>query len=136
MKERLLNVIKWILITLGVLFLLQILFVVGAVIGASNFAKTDTNIVNSSKNKLKQIQSVIDYVEDYKNKNGKYPQTIQNVKVKNNVYYDYSTSDDFNCYTIKTKTKKDNMVQQYQHCSFKSEGSSSNSESYSEYSEK
>ena len=135
MKTRLLNVVKWILITLGVIFLFQILLFAIIVAASKNFTKITVKS-SSTKDRLEQIQPVIDYVEDYKNKNGKYPQTIQNVKINSNVYYDYSTFQDSDCYKIKTKTKNDNVVKEFQRCSQNSKNSKSHFESYSEYIEK
>ena len=74
MKERFLNVIKWFFIVLGVLFLMQLLIVIGAFIGFSNFAKADINTFNNTNSKIKDIQPIINYVEDYRIKNGKYPE--------------------------------------------------------------
>lgn len=134
MKERLINIIKWFLIILGVIFLIQILIVLGAVIGISKFANSDMNINKNTSLKLKQMQPVINYAQDYYNKNGKYPVEIDNVKLNKNLEYKYETSKDLNCYTITTKDKKSNTTKQYQHCSTKSENSNSSSESYVEYS--
>ena len=41
MKERLLNVVKVFLIILGVLFLIQMLLIIGAIIGLVNFSNID-----------------------------------------------------------------------------------------------
>ena len=134
MKERLKNVVKWFLITLGVLFLAQILILAGAVAGASKFAHADRGIVINSKDRIKKIQPIIDYAEDFKKKNQKYPEKIENVEIKKDIEYEYSTSDNATCYNIKAKSKKDNVVQEYKRCSAKDDNSSSDLESYSEYS--
>ena len=134
MKKRLTNVIKWLLMVLGALFLLQLILVFGAVLGITSFANADLNFINSDK-KLKPVEPIIKYVEDYRTQNGKYPDKIQGVKLKKNLEYKYETTKDGNCYTITIKSKKDNLKKQYQYCSLDSENSSSKSESYVEYME-
>ncbi len=132
MKERLLNVLKIFFIVLGVLFLLQILIGFGIVLGFVGFANADFDYVKVDNKKLKNLQPIIKYAEEYKTQNGVYPQKIENVKVKKGFEYEYSTTNDKNCYTIKANLK-DNLVQEYQHCSINSQNSSSKSESYVEY---
>ncbi len=134
MKERFLKVLKWFFIALGVLFLIQILIGIGFVIGIANFARADMNIVGNTKNKLKQIQPIINYVEDYHDKEGKYPQDLEGIKLKKDLEYKYETSNDNNCYTVTINSKKDNLTKQYQHCAVNSKNSASNSESYIEFS--
>ncbi len=133
MKERFLNVIKWFFIVLGVLFLMQLLIVIGAFIGFSNFAKADINTFNNTNSKIKDIQPIINYVEDYRIKNGKYPEKVENIKTKKKLNYKYEISKDANCYTITTKKEKENLTSQYQHCQVTSENSNSSSESYVEF---
>ncbi len=133
MKERFLNVLKWFFIIMGVLFLMQMLLIAGAFIGLSSFAKTDINTIGSKSPKIKDIQPIINYVEEYQLKNGKYPEKVENVKVKKGLNYKYEISKNANCYTITTKKEKDNMQSQYQHCKVSSENSNSSSESYVEF---
>lgn len=134
MKKRLTNVIKWLLMVLGALFLLQLILVFGAILGITSFANADLDFLNTDK-KLKPIDPIIKYVEDYRQKNGKYPENIEGIKLKKNLEYKYETTKDRNCYTITIKSKKDNLKKQYQYCSLDSENSSSKSESYVEYME-
>ncbi len=133
MKERFLNVLKWFFIILGVLFLMQILLVAGAFIGLSSFAKADINTIGSKSPKIKDIQPIINYVEDYQMQNGRYPEKVEKVKVKKGLDYKYEISKNANCYTITTKKEKENLTSQYQHCKVSSENSNSSSESYIEY---
>ena len=132
MKERLLNVLKVFFIILGVLFLIQVLIGLGIIFGFVGFANTDFNYLKVDYKKLKQIQPIIKYVEDYKIQNGSYPDKIENIKVKKDLKYEYSTTKDKNCYTIKANLKND-IVQEYQRCSIDTTNSSSKSESYVEY---
>ena len=134
MKKRLFNVLKIFLMILGALFLVQLLIILGAVIGFTSFANADFAVVKQDV-KLKTIQPVIDYVEDYRSKNGKYPSKVENVKVKKDLEYKYEVAKDFNCYTITVKSQKENLIKKYQHCFVEGENSSSNSQSYVEYSE-
>ncbi len=133
MKERLLNVLKVFFIILGVLFLLQIIIGLGIVLGFVGFANADFNYIKVDNKKLKQIQPIIKYLEDYKIQNGVYPDKIEGVKLKKGLEYNYSITKDKNCYTIKAGLK-DNIIQEYQRCSIDTTNSSSNSESYMEYS--
>lgn len=133
MKERLINIVKWFFIVLGVLFFVQLLLVLGAVIGLTNFAKADFGTAQNQSQKVKEIQPVINYAENYRTENGKYPEKIENVKVKKNLDYKYEISKDGNCYTVTTKSEKNNLTQQYQHCTVNSENSASSSESYIEF---
>ena len=132
MKKRLLNVLKVFFIILGVLFLLQIIIGLGIVLGFIGFANYDFDYIKIDNKKLKQIQPIIKYVEDYKIQNGTYPEKIENVKVKKDLKYEYSTTNDKNCYTIKADLKN-NTIQEYQHCSIQSNSLNSKSESYAEY---
>lgn len=129
MKERLLNVLKWFLITLGILFLIQLLIVIGIIVGIRGFSSINFNS-NQTKN-LKDIQPVINYVENYKQKHGEFPKTIEGVKVKGE--YKYELNKDGNCYTITKKSKKGDTTRQYQHCSVEQANSTTNSQSYIEY---
>lgn len=135
MKQRFINVIKWFLMILGALFLLQLLIGFGVVLGVTSFANAplgDLDFINTDK-KTKIIQPIIKYVEDYHAQNGKYPQKIENIKLKKGIEYEYETTKDGNCYTITLKSKKDNLIKQYQYCSLGDKNSSSKSESYVEY---
>ena len=135
MKQRFINVLKWFFMILGALFLLQILLVLAITFGFTNFAHADLDFINTDK-KIKPIQPIIKYVEDYHSQNGKYPEKIENIKLKNGLDYTYETTKDGNCYTITIKSKKDNLTKQYQYCSVGTKNSSSKSESYIEYSSK
>lgn len=132
MKQRIINVLKLFLMVLGALFLLQLLVSFCIVLGLINFANADLDFINTDK-KVKPIQPIINYVEDYRAKNGKYPEKLENVKLKKGLDYKYEITKDGNCYTITVKSKKDNLVKQYQYCSLGDKNSSSKSESYVEY---
>ena len=132
MKERLTNVIKWFLMILGVLFLMQLLVGLGIVLGFAGFANADLDFINQDK-KMKSIQPIIKYVENYRTQNGKYPDNINGVKLKKGLEYKYEINKDGNCYTITIKSKKDNLKKQYQYCFIDAQNSSSKSESYIEY---
>jgi len=132
MKERLLNVIKWFFIILGVLFLFQLLIGFGLFLGIMGLFDDDINMINYEK-KLKPMQNTVKYIEDYRVQNGKYPSNLDGVKLKKNLEYKYETTKDSNCYLLKIKSKKDGVVKQYQRCYFDSENGTSSSQSYSEY---
>ena len=134
MKERLTNVIKWFLMILGGLFLIQLLIGFGVVLGLVGFANADLDFLNTDK-KLKPAEPIIKYVEDYRQKNGKYPDKVEGIKLKKHLEYKYETTKDGNCYTITIKSKKDNLKKQYQYCMLDNENASSKSESYVEYME-
>lgn len=137
MKEKVLKTVKIVLIIFGVLFLLQILFFIAIYVSAISFSnfnsieKFDFSSKQFSK-KPKEMSSIINYVEDYQTKNNKYPENIEDVKIKKDLDYKYETTKDGNCYSI-TINKKE-KTKQYQHCKTSSNNSSSTSESYVEYS--
>ena len=133
MKERLLNVVKVFLIILGVLFLIQMLLIIGAIIGLVNFSNIDFENSPKVNFQAKEMQPVIKYVEEYKNENGVFPKDISNLKLKKGLEYKYEPSKDGNCYTI--KINKDKQTKQYQRCLIQGENSNSTSESFVEYSD-
>ncbi len=138
MKERFLKVLKIFLMVLGGIFLIQLLLLIGAIAGIIGFAKADFNFMDldmdENKN-LKPVMPIIEYVENYRKENGIYPKNIEKVKMKKNLnlYYNYETSDNDNCYTITIKSKNDKAIKKYQNCAVDSENSSSKSRSYVEY---
>lgn len=132
MKERMLNVLKWFFIVLGVLFLFQLLIGFGLFLGIMGFVDDGIGFVNLDK-KFKQAQKAIKYIEDYRVQNGKYPSNLEGAKLKKNIDYEYEATKDFNCYVLKFKSKKENLVKQYQRCYFESDGGMSNTQSYTEY---
>lgn len=134
MKERLAKVIKWFLMILGGLFLIQLLLVLAVINGFIAFSKADLNFINTNK-KIKPIEPIVKYVEDYRLKNGKYPEKIEGVKLKKDIDYKYDVSNNGNCYSIVINSKKDNSKKHYQYCQLNSQNSSSKSESYVEYRE-
>ncbi|MBQ8848346.1 MAG: hypothetical protein IJ003_05315 [Candidatus Gastranaerophilales bacterium] len=134
MKERLINVLKIIFIIFGVLFFVILLFSFMAFLGITKLADMNFNIVGNTKNKLKDIQPIISYVENYKEKNNVYPKELGEIKIKKNLEYKYEINKDANCYTITLKPKKANITQQYQRCLVKTNNSNSTSESFIEFS--
>lgn len=132
MKERLLNVLKWFLIVLGILFLFQLLIGFGLFLGIMGFVDDGISLINMDK-KIKPMQKAIKYIEDYRMQNSKYPSNLENAKLKKNFEYNYETTNDSNCYMLKIKSKKENLVKQYQRCYFESNGGMSNTQSYTEY---
>ena len=133
MKERFLTVLKWFFIVLGIIFFIQLLLILGAFIGIITFANS-TFKMPENINKMKDIKPIINYVQDYQKENGKYPETIENIKLKKDLTYKYEPSKDFNCYTVTLKSKKKNLTKQYQQCMVKTDNSTSSSESYVEFS--
>lgn len=133
MKQRLINVLKWILITFGVLFVLQALVVVGIILGIKGFNNADYTITKNTNKNLKQMQPIINFAENYRLKNGKYPKSIEGVKIKPDLYFKYETTNNDDCYSITTKNKKDNLTRQYQHCATNNANSNSSTESYVEF---
>ncbi len=134
MNKRLINVIKWFLMILGGLFIIQLLLVFAVIYGFIGFSNADLNFINTDK-KIKPIEPIIKYVEDYRLKNGKYPEKIEGVKLKKDIDYKYDVSNNGNCYSIVINSKKDNSKKHYQYCQLNSQNSSSKSESYVEYKE-
>ena len=134
MKQRFLNVLKWFFIILGILFLFQILITIGMFIGFNKFTKADLGVVSKSSKNISQIQPVIDYVENYKKENGKYPIKLENIKVKKGLNFKYETSNNQNCYSITFDISKEKVTRQYQYCAMSSDNSNSTSESYIEFS--
>ena len=138
MKDRFLKVLKIFLMILGAIFLIQLLLLVGAIAGIVGFAKADFNFldldIDENKN-LKPVMPIIEYVENYRKENGIYPSNIKDVKMKKNpnLYYNYETSNNDNCYTITIKSKNDKMIKKYQNCAVDDENSTSKSRSYIEY---
>ncbi len=132
MKERFLTVLKWFFIALGVIFFIQILLVLGAFLGILAFSNT-TFKMPENVNTMKDIKPIINYVQDYQKDTGKYPKTVEGIKLKKDLVYKYEPSKDFNCYTITLKSKKDNLTKQYQQCMVKTNNSKSTSESYVEF---
>ena len=128
MKDRFLNVVKWFFIILGVLFLIQLLILSGIFIG---FKKADTiNIDYSADISAKEIEPLIKYIDEYKKENGKYPEKIENVKLKKGLEYKYNAKDD--CYTIDLTSKK--ATKQYKKCEKIDDNSSYKTESFSQIS--
>lgn len=134
MKQRFLNVLKCFFIILGILFLFQILVAIGAFIGFNKIAKADFGIVSKSSKNISKIQPIIDYVEKYRNENGKYPLELKDIKIKKGLNYKYETSNNQGCYSITFDTAKEKITRQYQHCAITSQNSNSTSESYIEFS--
>ena len=133
MQERLLKVIKLFFISLGVIFLVILLLSFVAFFSLSKLPYEHNTLSNNAA-KLKQIQPIIDYVEDYQNKNGKYPKALGEIKINKKIEYKYETSNDSNCYTITSSSKKHNSTQKYQRCLIKTDNYTSFSENYSEFS--
>ena len=129
MKQRLLNIGKWFLISLGVLFLIQLLLLSGIIIGFNSMDKTIEP--KFSNNQPKEIEPIIRYAQDYKDKYGKYPNTLEGLKLKKGLDFEYKTSDDFNCFDVVVKSKK--STKQYKRCDIKEENINSRSESYNEF---
>ena len=72
MKERFLNVLKWFFIVLGVLFFVQILLVLGVIIGFMGVEKLNfepdfnkSNLQGMQAPKVKDFQPIINYAEKY-----------------------------------------------------------------------
>jgi len=127
MKERLKNVVKWFFIILGILFLIQLLILSGFVIG---FSKVNNTKISTNNFNLKEVEPIIEYAKEYKMQNGKFPKIIENVKLKKNIKYEYSTTNEDNCFLIKIEDK--NITKQYEYCSIAKDGINSQSENYSE----
>lgn len=132
MKERFLNVVKWFLIILGILFLLQSLIIIGAILGLVSFANFGSSGFDfkKPKNDIKEMAPIIKYVDKYFEENGQYPKNIDEVKLNKKYDFKYELSKDENCYSIEAKSKKSDEIKQYQECSTKSDDSSSYSQVY------
>ena len=136
MKEKLFKAVKIVLIIFGIIFLIQILLLGLIVLGIISLGSVKTFNFNFDKiqnaTKPKEILPIVNYVEDYQLKNKKYPEKLENVKVKDGLNYKYEVTKDGNCYSIKIEEKSTNK--QYQHCKTASDNATSTSESYVEYS--
>lgn len=135
MKKRLINVVKWFFITLGVLFFIQFILILGAILGLVSFANFDFK-AHETKTNIKPFENVIKYLDKYSEENGKYPQNIDSIKTDKNYDFEYKTSNNDSCYVLSAKSKKTQMTKEYQKCSIKSDNSISTSQSYIEYSNK
>ena len=91
MKERFLTVLKWFFIALGVIFFIQILLVLGAFLGILAFSNT-TFKMPENVNTMKDIKPIINYVQDYQKDTGKYPKTVEGIKLKKDLVYKYEPS--------------------------------------------
>jgi len=127
MKERFLNVLKWFFITLGILFLIQLLLLSGIFIGFHSIKDSDINIKPVNAN-LKEIQPIVDYAEKYRLENNKYPDKVD-IKIKKGEYK-YEASNNFDCYKITYTNKKTQKT--YNCCTINNENSNSKTESFSE----
>ena len=134
MKERFLNILKWFFIALGVLIFAQIVFFVMIIIFANTFRidKVSDIKLKPQKYNLKQMEKIIEYAQNYRDENGKFPKTIQDIKMNKNFEYNYSTSHDYDCYKIELKNTKTNATKQYEYCSIQKDGLTSTSENFIE----
>lgn len=132
MFKRIINVFKWILIILGALFLTQIILTFLMVQTLITFPKNDTVSATAAK-KPKEIQQVIDYVENYKKTYATYPNDLTGFKIKNGLNYQYTLSEDKTCYTVTIKSEKSDNAKQYSHCQKENDTEKTHSESYVEY---
>jgi len=140
MKEKLINIIKWLFIILGIVYLIQLLIAFStflAIKNAFNY-KNFNNTTSFSKEikKPKEFAQIIDYANSYFEENNKFPETIENIesiKLKKDLDYKYETNKDSTCYTITIKSQKNNIVKQYQACKNKDKNSNFNTQSYIEY---
>lgn len=130
MKERFLNFLKWFFIVLGVLFFIQLLLLSGIFICFSAIKEPDIKSfeIKPVNIKAKEIQPIIDYAEKFRSENNKYPDSVD-IQIKKGEY-EYSTSNNSDCYKIIYKNKKSENT--YERCTMGSENSSSKSESYLE----
>lgn len=131
MKERLIQVAKWFLIILGLLFLFQIIVISIALFSVSKLDVLE--LENSGIKKPKEVQSVINYIERYKQDKKVYPKNLEDAKLNKNFEYSYELSDDNNCYTLEIKSNKNNKVQKYSRCDKSDKNSIMQKESYSQY---
>lgn len=136
MKERILNVLKWFFIALGVLFFAQIILFIGIVIFANTFKEITVPDIKPQKLNNAEIQKITSYVDEYKEEKGTYPENINNIKLKDNFEYTYKVSDNSNCYEIELKNKKVSSKINYQKCSISKDGAKSQSENYTEVTNK
>jgi len=135
MNERLKNVLKWFFITLGVLFLIQFLLILGAVLGLTHFA--DFNFKGYEvKTNIKPFEKIIKHLDEYNEKNGKYPSDINSIKKDKNYDFEYKTTKDNSCYTLKAVSKKNSLTKEFNKCLIKSDGGVSQTQSFVEYSNK
>ena len=132
MKERILNVLKWFFIVLGILFFAQIILFIGIVIFANTFKEMTIPDIKPQKLNNAEIQKITSYVDKYKEGNGTYPENIDSIKLKDNFEYTYKLSDNSNCYEIELKNKKISSKVNYQKCSISKDGAKSQSENYTE----
>ena len=137
MRERFLNVLKWAFIIMGILFFIQIIILVPFFMVFSPFPKMDDGMsinFKPSEKGLKQIEPIINFLDDYQAKNNKYPDSIdKDIKANKNLNYTYEVSKDKNCYLITVNIKKNSHVRQYKYCKYGNKGSMSSSESYVEF---
>ena len=63
MKERILNVLKWFFIVLGILFFAQIILFIGIVIFANTFKEMTIPEIKPQKLNNAEIQKITSYVD-------------------------------------------------------------------------
>lgn len=134
MKERLLNIFKIIFIILGIIFFIILVLSFLATLGIAQLFSFNNNFVGNNANKLKEIQPIINYAQNYFDENKQYPKELGEIKIKKDIDYRYETNPDNTCYVIVIKPKKVNKTQQYQRCTIKTNNANSISESYVEFS--
>lgn len=134
MKDRFLNVLKWFFIALGVLFFAQIVFFVAIIIFANTFRidKVSDIKIEPQKYNIKEMEKIIDYAQNYKAENGKFPKVVEDIKLNKNLEYKYSTSNNDDCYKIELKNTKTKATKQYEYCSTQKDGLTSTSENFIE----
>ena len=110
MKERINKIIKWFFIALGIIFFIQILVVATIYFVVKKFETIDINKLTPDIGKPKEFSKIINYAQDYYNKNGKYPENIDNIKKKKDLIYKYETTKDSKCYSITIKSEKNKIT--------------------------
>ncbi len=133
MKDRMLNFLKWFFIVLGILFLFQILILLGVFISFNSLTKINFKPIEIKQSNIqtKEIQPIIEYVENYRKENNKYPDSVD-IQIKKGEY-NYKTTENSNCYEINYQYK--NKKENFGACTMNSNNSSAISKVYSSYSE-
>mgnify|MGYP001031299348 CR=1 FL=1 len=128
MNERFINLIKWIVIAVVALCIINTIVITAIVLWTNGFFDS-----LFEPNKKKDIQPIIDYIEGYRLKNKVYPKELIDIKLQDDSNVDYYVSKDSNCYTLNVKNKKHTIKKQYKHCAIEGKNSFQETKNYIEY---
>jgi len=128
MRERFINILKYIFISFGVLFVLQILIATILAIQTVNIWKFENKTISLSDSK-----PIIDKLNLQFEENKKFPQSLENFKTKKHITFEYKPNQDLSCYTLIVKNSKKNTTQEINECKIYTNNGTSHSQSFKIY---